>query len=153
MFSHILVPLDGSEYGERALAQAEELARVTGARLTLFSVLLRPEAVGGDEHLRVAKLDEQSRNRLLGELEETSSAVKERTGIDTVDVEVEFGEPAHHIAEYASSHDIDLIVMSTHGLGATGRYALGSVALKVLMAAPCPVFMVRIPSHGGEQGG
>jgi nucleotide-binding universal stress UspA family protein len=38
--------------------------------------------------------------------------------------------------------------MSTHGLVATGHYAVGSVALKVLMTAECPVFMGRILRHG-----
>jgi nucleotide-binding universal stress UspA family protein len=150
MFRHILVPLDGSEFGERALSQAEELARATGARITLFAVLLRPEGPDHTEHPRVAKLDEQSRDRLLGELDDTAKAARQ-AGVESVETAVEFGEPAHRISEYAGANDVDLIVMSTHGLGATGRYALGSVALKVLMTAPCPVFMVRIPSHGGEQ--
>ena len=41
MFNHGPVPLDGSEYSERALAHAEELAQSTGAKLTLLAVLLR----------------------------------------------------------------------------------------------------------------
>jgi nucleotide-binding universal stress UspA family protein len=36
-------------------------------------------------------------------------------------------------------------VMSTHGIGATGRHALGSVAMRVLQESDCPVLMVRIP--------
>jgi hypothetical protein len=38
--------------------------------------------------------------------------------------------------------------MSTHGLVATGHYAVGSVGLKVLMTAECSVFMGRILGHG-----
>ena len=146
MFSHLLVPLDGSEYALRALTQAEELAKLSDARLTLLGVLLRDT---GPEALHVERLDEQSRDRLASELSALAEQVKSRTGLTQVDVEVRLGQPAHEITDYAGANGVDLILMSTHGLGATGRYALGSVALKVLMTADCPVFMVRIPSHGG----
>ena len=144
MFQHLLVPLDGSEYAERALTYAEKLAERFGSRLSLLSVLLRPVSPGAP---RISRLDEQSRERLKGQLEGTAAEVRERSGLQAVQTDVCFGEPAEQIMEFAQSHGVDLIVMSTHGLGATGRYALGSVALKVLMTAPCPVFMVRIPSQ------
>lgn len=140
MFSHLLVPLDGSEYGARALAYAEGLAGETGARISLLSVLLRPASESAPH---VPKLDEQSRKFAEEHLETTAASVRAHNGAQ-VSTAVEFGEPAERITEYARSQGVDLIVMSTHGLGATGRYAIGSVALKVLMTAPCPVFMVRI---------
>ena len=145
MFKHVLVPLDGSEYALRALASAEGLAKLSGARLTLFSVLLRPEDAGA---LHVGKLDERSHEHLQAELDALAATVKERTALDEVDAVVAFGQPAHQITEYANANGVDLITMSTHGLGATGHYAVGSVALKVLMTAACPVFMVRILGHG-----
>jgi nucleotide-binding universal stress UspA family protein len=147
MFRNILVPLDGSEFSERALEHAQDLAETNGGTVTLLTVLLRPEG----EHLRVPKLDDQSRHHLEETLEAKAAQVEKSALVDNVETGVVFGEPAHQIAEYANDHDVDLIVMSTHGLGATGRYALGSVALKVLMTAPCPVFMVRIPSHGARK--
>lgn len=150
MFKHLLVPLDGSEYALRALKYSEDLAQATGASLTLMGVLLRPEGPGVTH---IEKLDEQSEQRLQGQLDKQAEDVRTRSGIVEVDAVVRFGEPAHQITDYARSEDVDLIVMSTHGLGATGQYALGSVALKVLMTAECPVFMVRIPSHGAENAG
>lgn len=148
MFQHLLVPLDGSDYALRALEKGEELAQLTGARLTLLSVLLRPER---PEATHVNKLDEQSRARLQADLDALVEQVKARSALEQVDSEVRFGEPARQITEYANDAGLDLIVMSTHGLGAIGQYALGSVALKVLMTASSPVLMVRIPSHGSEQ--
>jgi nucleotide-binding universal stress UspA family protein len=145
MFKHVLIPLDGSEYALRALQSGEGIAKLSGARLTLLSVLLRSEAAGA---LHVGKLDERSEEHLQGELDALVERVKHRTGLDEVDATVLFGQPAHQITEYANENDVDLIAMSTHGLGATGHYALGSVALKVLMTAKCPVFMVRILGHG-----
>lgn len=66
------------------------------------------------------------------------------SGLTSVDAEVRYGDTATCIVDAAREAGSDLIAMSTHGLGASGRYALGSVAFKVLMTAPCPVFMVRI---------
>ena len=65
MISHILVPLDGSDYSESALEPARALAEKFGARLTLLTVMLRfPES-----RIHVPKLDERSqeqgRNYLL----------------------------------------------------------------------------------------
>ena len=141
MIRHILVTLDGSEYSERALDHARELAQATGARLTLFSVVLRPDS---PHTPTVPKLDEDSRKRALAYLVRKAGPLRE-AGLENVATEVRFGEPASLIADLAAEQGVDLIAMSTHGLGASGRYALGSIAFKVLMTAPCPVFMVRIP--------
>jgi len=145
VFNHLLVPLDGSEYSQRALATATDLARVTGARITLLGVIWRPQAPGVPH---VEKLDDQSRKRVHDYLETLAAPVR-KAGVAQVDAEVRFGQPADEIAHVAADAGVDLILMSTHGLGASGRYALGSVALKVLMSAPAPVLMVRIPEQTG----
>jgi nucleotide-binding universal stress UspA family protein len=50
------------------------------------------------------------------------------------------GDPAHEIAAYARDHEVDLIVMATHGYGPFRRFLLGSVTAKVLHDAACPVW-------------
>ncbi len=145
MFRQILVPLDGSEYSERALGYATDLAKATGAAVRLLAVVLRPEVPGEP---RVERLDEQSRERAERYLDAHAARVR-ANGVAAVTTEVRLGEAASAIADTAGERSADLVVMSTHGLGARGRYALGSVAMKVLMSAPCPVFMVRIPEETG----
>lgn len=147
MFRHILVTLDGSEYSERALGYARDLAQATGARISLISVILRPDS---PHTPTVPKLDEDSRKRALAYLDGKAGTLR-AAGVKDVATEVRFGEPASLIADLATERQVDLIAMSTHGLGASGRYALGSIALKVLMTAPCPVFMVRIPEMTRSQ--
>src|SRR5215813_10159269 len=49
------------------------------------------------------------------------------------------GDPARKLVEYASSHEMDLIVMPTHGYGGFRRFMLGSVTAKVLHDADIPV--------------
>ncbi|MCB0080347.1 MAG: universal stress protein [Caldilineaceae bacterium] len=56
---------------------------------------------------------------------------------------IDIGDPAGKIVDYAAEHDIDLIVMSTHGHTGLTRWRYGSVTTKVLSEAPCPVLVVR----------
>lgn len=154
MFQHILVPLDESAYSERALKHAEELAAASGGQVSLLVVVPRPHATeGAPEHLdAVRRLQAERPQRAEQYLKERAADVKSR-GLATVNTEVRVGETADCIADAARERGVDLIAMSTHGLGATGRYALGSVALKVLMTAPCPVLMVRIQEAWGSSEG
>jgi nucleotide-binding universal stress UspA family protein len=140
VFQSILVPLDGSDYSERALAAGLELARLTGAKVAILTVILAYK----DAHVPpVAQLEEQAKGRaeayLAPFLERAKEAGFEVTG------EVATGEPAQEIVSAARARGVDLIVMSTHGIGATGRHSLGSVAMRVLQEADCPVLMIRIP--------
>ncbi|MCA8985625.1 MAG: universal stress protein [Planctomycetaceae bacterium] len=58
---------------------------------------------------------------------------------------VRFGIPATKIVEYAQEHEIDLIVIGTHGRVGIPHVLLGSVAERVIKHAPCPVTTVRLP--------
>ena len=139
MFKSLLVPLDGSEYSERALAMGLELARLTGAKVTLLTVVLAYK----DAHVpEVPSLEAQARQRaeeyLKPFVDQGRAAGFELEGV------VGHGSPAEEILRVAREHDADLIVMSTHGIGAGGRHALGSVALRVLQTAACPVLFQGI---------
>ncbi len=144
MFETVLVPLDGSEYSERALATGLELARLAGARVRLITVVLAYP----DAHVpTVKKLEDQVRERAEAYM---APFIKEATAAGfEVEGEVAHGEPAQEIVRAAHAASAGVIVMSTHGIGATGRHALGSVAMKVLQAAECPVLMVKIPEAAG----
>ena len=140
MFTQILTTLDGSGYAERALTYTRDLAKIADARVSLLAVVPTVHSAGAP----VATEPEAQRARAALEyLEEKAEALR-GDGMSDVTTLVRFGDPARLITEAARELDADLIVMSTQGVGADGRYALGSVALKVLMTAPCPIFMVRI---------
>lgn len=51
--------------------------------------------------------------------------------------------PAPAILRYTESHDVDLIVLGTHGRRGISRFILGSTAREVVQLAPCPVLTVR----------
>ena len=125
MCTHILVPLDGSEYAERAVEPARSLAEKYGARLTLLTVMVWFPV----SRLHVPTLDQGSKARGRQYLEEVRAT---RLGAASVPVNtvVQLGTPAESIAEFASTAQVDLIVMSTHGTTGTGRvrHTLGSTA-------------------------
>ena len=56
------------------------------------------------------------------------------------------------ILELAKTGSFDLVVMGTHGRTGIGRVMLGSVAERVLRAAPCPVLTVRAPEEATSKG-
>jgi len=143
LFTHILVPLDESPYAERALRYAEDMTKQGGGQLSLLVVVHEPpHPSGASQADPVSRRQEERPARAERYLQQQAEALRAR-GV-SVNTEVRFGDAADSIIDAATEHGADLIAMSTHGLGNSGRYALGSVALKVLMAAPCPVFMVRI---------
>ncbi len=62
---------------------------------------------------------------------------------ETVHFEVTFGNPADEIARFAQEHDIDLIVLPSHGRTGLARLMIGSVAERVVRLAHCPVLVLR----------
>lgn len=145
MFKKILVPLDGSELAERALEPALALAQQVHGEVIVLSVPVL-------QHMFVTEpagygflLPEQSVDQSRHELLEYLQGVQKRCAHPDVTVHnlVEEGEEATVIVEAAAAHDIDLIVMSTHGRTGFTRWMLGSVTEKVLREAQCPVLVIR----------
>ncbi|MFW6385169.1 MAG: universal stress protein, partial [Halodesulfurarchaeum sp.] len=67
----------------------------------------------------------------------------ERADVD-VSTSLERGVPHKKIVEYVDDHDIDLVVMGTHGRTGLDRFLIGSVTEKVLRSADVPLLIVRI---------
>ncbi|WP_323192569.1 universal stress protein [Halostella sp. PRR32] len=65
--------------------------------------------------------------------------------VSAVETAVEHGSPYREIRTYVDEHDVDLVVMGTHGRSGIERYLLGSVAEKTVRTSPVPVMTVRQP--------
>jgi nucleotide-binding universal stress UspA family protein len=69
--------------------------------------------------------------------------VADRFGDVQTRTEVRSGNPHETILDYTDEHDIDLVVMGTHGRTGLDRYLLGSVTEKVVRTSDVPVLTVR----------
>lgn len=142
MFARILVPTDFSAPSEAALAYGQKLADQFAATLHLLHVAENP-------FLRAASGDRRSHEEAPARwLEDRLRDADRRRG--AVAIVEQSDEPGSEILQYARSHDIDLIVMGTHGRTGLARAALGSVAESVVRAASCPVLTVRVRTRHEE---
>ncbi|KPV51722.1 hypothetical protein SE17_19590, partial [Kouleothrix aurantiaca] len=140
----ILVPLDGSVCARQALPLAVDLAAQAKAELTLLSVvtppyLQTPEVMGA--YLQYDEALEVVRGRLGDELGGYKQVLAEH-GVTVTPMAVS-GLPGEAIVDEAIDLCADLVVMATHGASGLRRWALGSVADKVLHSITVPLLLVR----------
>lgn len=149
----ILVPTDFSERAERALPHALWMAEEFGAELHLLHALvLHGDDPGrADEFPDLQDAHEQLRRWAAGRMEESVAEV-DTARVPVVEAQERGIAAAPTIVEYADDHDVDLVVMATHGRRGVRRMLLGSVAEEVLRTAGCPVLTVR-PEDAVEPGG
>lgn len=145
MFTHIVVPLDGSTFSEAAVEPALSLGEKYHAKVTLLTVMLRIPA----SRFHIPMFDAQSEERGRRYLEEIRTARQETSPV-SVDIAVRLGTPAESIEEFVLEARADLIVMSTHGMTGMDRRrpTLGYTAWKLMHHPPCPIlFMTARPDE------
>jgi len=143
--SRILVPVDFSECGRKALQYAMPLARQYGGSLILQYVVQEPYPVTEFGGMALAQMEADLSANATTELEKFADAeVRPQISAKTV---VVVGSPELEIVDLAKSEKVDLIVMSTHGRTGLQHMFLGSVVENVVRHAPCPVLVVREKEH------
>ena len=141
----ILVPTDFSDGSLRAFDTALDMARDSGARLTLFHVNHVPATVYPDV---ILPLTPNLLHDLERSVDESLAAWRERAlaaGVET-DVCTTYGGTAEEICAAADALGAELIVIGTHGRGGLSHLLLGSVAEKVVRRAPVSGAH-RAPAH------
>jgi nucleotide-binding universal stress UspA family protein len=140
----ILCPLDFSDNSRIALGYASTLAKESNAKLYLVHVDDSQVPYDAGFAAYVAPPDN------------TEALQEQLTGISPTDPDVEFehqlvvGHPADAIVDFAKDHDIDLIVMGTHGRSGVARLLMGSIAEAVVRRAECPVLTVKHPTSAAK---
>jgi nucleotide-binding universal stress UspA family protein len=145
LFRHVLHATDFSRASAKAFTTAVEVARATGASLTIAHVLtpVLPVATGEDPALpetfeRVHAVTRGAAQQELDRLVERAAAAGVRaTGVLLA------GAPHDAIVRALKSRRADLAVIGTHGRTGLARVFVGSVAARVVALAPCPVLTVR----------
>lgn len=144
----ILFPTDFSEPTSYAQAYATELARQFGANLYMLHVLPEMTLPLPDSSDSWTAPDFALKARL--------EAAEHQMGIDLpadlvnesrITRKAVAGIVVEEIVKYATDHEIDLIVVGTHGRTGLFRFLLGSVAEKVVRLASCPVLTVHPKGH------
>ena len=146
MFNHILVPMDFSAPSDAALECARAVAVQFAGSLHLLHVAEDPYRALYSVEVFVPEIEglrEEVVADALGRLKARLRQADLEQLHATADVIV--GTPAMSIVEYAEGHDIDMIVMGTHGRGGMSHLLMGSVAERVVRTATCPVLTVREP--------
>ncbi|AXG08401.1 universal stress protein [Haloplanus rubicundus] len=135
----VLVPTDGSECAHTAVDHAEELARSVDAKLYIIYVVEIGQVLNGDRVRRLREALEEIGEKALDlalEKVQSSTYLPTETSLLT-------GPPYLEIVKYAEEHDVDCIVMGTHGRKGIRRFLLGSVTERVVRRADVPVISVK----------
>ena len=150
MVETILVPTDGSDHAEKAVAFAADIARKHGAGIVLLHVLSDPGSgqVPGEmrdlarlEHVRITEHDirQAGANEVLHNAENQAR----NNGVTRIERVIEEGDPTRRILALAKARGADMIVMGSRGLGDLQGLLLGSVSHKVGHLAKCTCITVR----------
>ncbi len=151
MIRRILVPLDGSGLSKAVLPSVADLARRLPAEVCFVRVVpLTPPPVeiammtgeNANVGLLYEQLEDDSR-AARGELAHLASDWRARGIATSWEVIRGGGEAGPEIVEFARSHGVDLIAMSTHGRSGLDRLILGSVAERVVLDSGLPVVVIR----------
>ena len=127
-YRKILVPLDGSDWCERAIPHAIDVAQtVAESEIVLLRVVTSKDLPN--------KAEEEYLTRL--QVEVSSQNVSVRTQI------IEGTAVAQLICEYVINEGVNLVVMSTHGRTGLARLFYGSVSRDVMECIDVPVLLIQ----------
>ncbi|WP_225336551.1 universal stress protein [Halomicrobium urmianum] len=138
MYDAVLVPTDGSDPATAAVDRAIAIAERFDASLHVIHVAELVDVP--------ADVETEARDALADRAESILTPIAERAtaaGLAVSTEVVETADPVHStVLDYADDHDVDLIVMGTHGRSGLDRIILGSVAERTLRTARTPVLVV-----------
>lgn len=145
MFKTILVPLDGSQLADCVLPHVVAIARPFDSEITLLRMLEKTQA-GTSAQLFDLVNWQINKTRATLYLEKIKARIqREKTRVQTTVIE---GLVADGITEYAHSHGIKLIVLSSHGRNGLTRWGISSITQKIIMSAQTSLLIVRAHQDG-----
>jgi nucleotide-binding universal stress UspA family protein len=155
MYRNILVPLDGSEFSECSLKHVQAIAKGCNVPVvTLLTVMEQPPYMfpseGGNQSQVEAMVREQEQMRTQA-MDNANKYLTKASGnlrLENINVKTDIVQAPENqgvadvILEYADNSSADLIIMSTHGRSGISRWALGSIADRIVRSAKSPVLTV-----------
>jgi nucleotide-binding universal stress UspA family protein len=139
-YRSILVPVDGSDHAAAALERAIEIAKGSGARLTVLHVIEPPHPPPVGAAYVAGLLTTESEEDAEALLERAAVRVPEGMPAATI---VRRGTAADEILRRIDAAAHDLVVMGSRGRGPIRSLLLGSVSRAVVHRSPVPVIVVH----------
>jgi nucleotide-binding universal stress UspA family protein len=145
--NHIIVPIDFSEQSTIALNQSYNLARLTGADITLIHVV--DEDMFSSMLNLFADKDKQIELLMTGvkfKMNEVAEEVRQKSGLN-VQIRIEHGKIYEQVVKVAEELNAAFIIMGTNGPTTLRKKFIGSNAIRVINEAHCPVITIKGKEH------
>jgi nucleotide-binding universal stress UspA family protein len=157
MYNKVLVPMDGSQFGQCALDHVRAIG--LGCKVPEIVLLRVVEPISSNEMAALAQAKgnavAQAEKAHKADAEDYISTMAKRLSEEGMAVkgEVVNGKADEKIIDYAEKNHFDLIIMASHGRSGITRWAMGSVADRVMRNSRVPVLLVPTPGCRVAQGG
>jgi len=136
---NILLPVDGSQFMERNISYACDVAKSMQAKLTLIHAVTLPTIAEPGVPIDPKPFEQNGLKTL-----EKAKKIAEAKGIDPeTKLGKTFGNPAQEILRAAKEGEFELIIIGAKGHSLLRNLMIGSVCDTVVHNAPCPVLVVR----------
>jgi len=142
----ILVPTDFSEYSDKALQKALDIAKEEGSEILLFHVIHEDFQTCVVDYCFTGNEIESIKQRMFSAAKENMEKQLAKSPLAKeikVSVEVRNGIPYEEILKFQEEKGADLIVISSHGRSAITLFLMGNVTSRVLKRAKCEVLLVK----------
>lgn len=142
MIKHIMVPYDKSDAADRAFEYAIDLAKKYNSTISIVScvsIQIPTDPYFGTAYVETTKLLKEDAVNSISKLE---PLLRESNIPFKTDV-LEVISITESLTSYAESHNVDLIIIGSRGLGGFKKLLLGSVASGVSQHSKCPVLIVK----------
>jgi len=146
MYKKILVPLDRSKLSEFSLEHVRKVAKLSNEPEVVLLIVLEhvsilTYALSRLHEDEIRKLENKYQNHAQKYIDKVADRLK-KEGINAQG-EVVYGYPADQIIWYIKEKGVELVIMCTHGRSGIQRWALGSVADKIIRSSTVPVLIIR----------
>ena len=142
----ILVPTDFSEYSDKALQKALDIAQQSGAEINLLHVITQEIRQCMSDYCFTTEEFQQFVDKMRATAQEDLAKELEKFPVAKevkIITEIREGVPYDQILQSQAEKGSDLIVIASRGRSGITRYLMGSVASHVSKGAKCEVLLVK----------
>ena len=143
MYANILIPTDGSELATKGVREGFKIAAAFGARVVILTATDPWPITLGVANAAILAEWENGAAQAARQILEDAAKIASEAGVECETTYIPNALPAEAITEYAKGHNIDLIIMASHGRRGLRRMMLGSQASEVLARSSVPVLIVK----------